>query len=373
MASIGNRFYILGWIYHDGIPTRQDFYIMKTDTLGNKIKDTIIGLPHTYYLPQRIIALSNGHLLITGEQQYVTCINIYAAEDHNFTIFYELDTDLHVVSHWESSDDATTRATGLVEVADGYVYCSLYRSQRVGVDSSSGYVCDIKKINKTNFSSIWENQIYDNRANDGIAMNQLLQTHDGNFIAVGKAFFEKWTSSDSLIYSYQAGYMVKVSATDGSMIWQRFFLGIEGTPYITGNINDIVELSNGDLVGVGVTSYGQNRPFNEQAWILRIDSFGCLIPGCQYPSDISDIDGTAVSWYVAPVPVTTELQMYFDGAGSGYSMELRDMEGRSVQHIDHLHRATTYTLSTESMASGMYIASLIQDGRVIDSRKIVKQ
>jgi hypothetical protein len=340
-------------------------WLVKSDSLGNKIWAKKYGIPSDGNFIPSISQIGRDSILLAYSQIDYSIDPWGAASMIRVLLIDSSGRYLGDFYHSSQSQETLLGVYGMTRTRDhGYVLAADKGWQCNSYPYYIYYKGILIKLDSTGREAWRYINPGDSIDTGDAGMRSTIETSDGSIIAAGNGIFFNIADSPHVFMT-----MAKLDPT-GQIKWQRryTFFG-HSDPYTYQWNYSVKECPDKGFILCGRS---QNND-SEQGWLVKVDSFGCLIPGCQYPSGISDIDGSAVSWYVAPVPVTTELQMYFDGAGSGYSMELRDMEGRSVQHIDHLHRSTTYTLSTESMASGMYIACLIHGGRVIDSRKIVKQ
>ena len=262
-----------------------------------------------------------------------------------------------------------------MEVSDGYVYCQLHRNFYLHIDSQAIHFFDIRKVRKDDFSVIWETRLGDQVT---LAANQLIMTHDSGFIAIGEGFdtLVPNPNPDSLDQWARTGWIIRLN-NDGSLKWKKGYQYIRATLAESSihTFYDIAELPCGDIVAVGESDIGNvHLPYYEQGWMIRVDSNGCLIPHCDMPNAISEVEGNKISWKVSPNPFNKELYIYFDGTeGSQYSMQLTDIQGRIIEGIKTLRNNTTYTLSTDNLESGLYIATLLKGSRILESMKVIKE
>jgi hypothetical protein len=142
----------------------------------------------------------------------------------------------------------------VVESENGYVVAGSIQNPG---QSQNGYVFEIAADGNTiNWESTFGSAEY-----DGIFSIQ--PTADGNFIACG------YYKSDYPTY-LSCGYVLKISSTDGSLIWDRIFHGASGGPDL---LNAIVQTSDGGYITAGSS---MNTSGKTDAWILKLDSNGSL-------------------------------------------------------------------------------------------------
>ncbi len=144
-------------------------------------------------------------------------------------------------------------------------------------------------------------------------------------------------------------------------------------PGQTNYLYDFVELADGGIVAAGeridwFTDYPQ------QGWLLRLDSYGCLVPGCQ---TVGVKENEDVSHYLSlyPNPFSDQLQIYFNAPNEfgSYSFKLLSFEGRLLNSVSGLQNNTTYSLNTEVLPKGIFLVQLFSDDKLVSSHKIVKQ
>ncbi|MEE9439960.1 MAG: T9SS type A sorting domain-containing protein [Saprospiraceae bacterium] len=118
---------------------------------------------------------------------------------------------------------------------------------------------------------------------------RMIESKDGSLIIAGfqRSGFHGWSD---------VGFMSKFTL-DGKLLWERIFEVDKGLdPYYNSIFEDrplskagafwsVKELENGDLVAVGELRKGYDDPesglrSDQDLWIVKTDSMGCLVPGC---------------------------------------------------------------------------------------------
>jgi hypothetical protein len=149
---------------------------------------------------------------------------------------------------------------------------------------------------------------------------------NGEIIAIGstKAAEAKIVKLDSL----------------GNTLWERVY-AINDTlqSYTGGLLYDFdVDTLNGSIVVVGEKGFFQNMIYTRDLWLLRLDSVGCLIPGCDtITPPISSIAATlsssnAYSITVNPNPAKSMIMVMVNSALPNVVLEfsLFDLTGKRV-------------------------------------------
>ncbi len=142
-------------------------------------------------------------------------------------------------------------------------------------------------------------------------------------------------------------------------------------------------LSNGDIITVGIVS-GQTEesPNYQNSWIMRLDSMGCLIPGCHITSVEPEKEPEDIIWQeeeksqllIYPNPATNVVYLMLQNYEEAeYILQITDMNGRIVQSQTPIFSDTQYILDVSNWKQGMYFAVLFKNGEKKEVKKIVKQ
>ncbi len=155
-----------------------------------------------------------------------------------------------------------------------------YHSDKYGEFSEYGVV--IQKLDKDG-NIVWRDLSYNKKLPGywfGISpienVNKLITAQNSDIIAAGiydHNFYEPGTK----------GWICRYSP-DGKMKWKHYYVDPKYSGF--GIIRDMVEAENGDIVCVGGIKQ-ENGEFNNNrfTWLLRVDSNGCVTPGCECVPD----------------------------------------------------------------------------------------
>ncbi|MBK9107171.1 MAG: T9SS type A sorting domain-containing protein [Saprospiraceae bacterium] len=166
-----------------------------------------------------------------------------------------------------------------------------------------------------------------------------------NYICSGKYFSEAGKKGD--------GYLVKFSAK-GDSIWSRI---INKSDRSTEQFFNISKASDG---GFYLTGFSWIDSINtSKSWIVKVDSFGCLVPGCHKVVDTKDVsNGREKAFVLYPNPAASTVYIHAR-TGSGMDMELRiyDLLGTLVQRkVFIAHSGHQYQLDLDaSIPNGQYL------------------
>ena len=137
---------------------------------------------------------------------------------------------------------------------------------------------------------------------------------------------------------------------------------------------DITETADGGYACVGNAYAAIGNLYYQRAWLLKVDSNGCLNGDCpQIQTGIADIPNM-VSFFVFPNPASSQFTVALAGPNdlarySDLHFTLYDLTDREVME-ESLKQQTT-TVQRNDIADGMYVWTLTDSGRQIQTGKIV--
>jgi len=140
--------------------------------------------------------------------------------------------------------------------------------------------------------------------------------------------------------------------------------------------------SDGGLVMCGGTRQGitDPMPYLQSNWLIKLDAFGCLVPGCQSVGVQEFALGVNQYLHVAPNPVAQgqPVQLRFEppqnfSAKGPLQVTVLDATGRMVQQerLVASAPAASATLALTLPASGLYYLHLADDTRWLAGAKVV--
>lgn len=186
----------------------------------------------------------------------------------------------------------------------------------------------------------------------------------------------KFSKDSSVVYvlSECVSAVVFLAAVDtnGNLLWERYFYA----DTVSGGINYARSLMVDDegfiwLTGSATLAYGSIGRSND-LWVARLDSMGCLEPGCHL-TGIQDLP-SHTPFIVGPNPSNGSFTVMFEKPTElGSVIQIYDLQGKLV-HKEVLDAGIwDHRLSTEGLAAGTYVLDISHDGQSIGSRKIEVQ
>ncbi|MBI1192452.1 MAG: hypothetical protein GC205_04680 [Bacteroidetes bacterium] len=125
------------------------------------------------------------------------------------------------------------------------------------------------------------------------AFSNIVETNSGNLVSVGFFNHPRQDTVNAI-----RGHIISVDSS-GNRNWYREYYAPDNYDY-NSELYDVIQTADG-----GYLACGRNIRINGQAraWLLKLDSMGCLIPGC---------DTLGIGIGVPPVPLSLDdnLQVY---------------------------------------------------------------
>jgi hypothetical protein len=150
--------------------------------------------------------------------------------------------------------------------------------------------------------------------------------------------------------------------TLGQIQFNRLYQAPNGTDHY---INDATPTADGGFALVGWTSNpGQN------AWVVKVDSLGCLVPNCALSEEELPATTAIQIW---PNPTTGMLYLRLPENSSPAELSLTDITGRIVHHEWLPANGTELVIEMNHLPPGMYFMQVRTATGVLFTGKIVRQ
>jgi Secretion system C-terminal sorting domain len=206
----------------------------------------------------------------------------------------------------------------------------------------------------------------------GTELTEMMEAADGNGYVASGIVYEITPEHPN---GYYTSWLVKVSP-EGDSLWSRRYTYFNGE-FVAPEVFDMKATPDGGYVLVGFTVNQYDAVTNPivPAWIMKVDSFGCLIPGCHLPNAIGEKEAAAPSLVVYPNPVSDFLTFQLRGVPFTKNATFRivNMEGKVMEEIKSVNVQATVTVPVSVWPVGVYSLQCLENEVVICSEKFVKQ
>ncbi|MEZ4687240.1 MAG: hypothetical protein R3B47_14580 [Bacteroidia bacterium] len=178
------------------------------------------------------------------------------------------------------------------------------------------------------------------------------------------------------------GYLAKVRKNK-SVAWVRNYTAefsfVSDTFCCAGFIfEDVKPLHDGGAMAVGFTtlvdSSIQNRQLRNKgvAGIFRVDSFGCVVPGCQLAPNGLAAELPKARLLLAPNPASEVTYAHWLTEEPGEArFTLRDAQGRRIREWATQLPEATFIIPLDGLANGLYYLDVMHHGRQLEGKKLV--
>jgi hypothetical protein len=223
---------------------------------------------------------------------------------------------------------------------------------------------EVWKTRFWNFDDSWQ-------SSGGLAFKwgeQLVHTADGHYAAMGFNAF-----ADDSCYTQHA-WLGKIGQ-NGTKQWTRYY-SVLSEACNRHQLYDMRETSDGGFIMCGQSRdyTGESDGEFQEGWLLKVDEHGCLVEGCHLSDNIEELSTSTEYFKAGPVPARDFLNIYQTKAlDNSFSYQLHDMNGNLVENFPAADFQTTFMLPVHEYVSGTYVLSLMENGKVLQSEKVIIQ
>lgn len=223
----------------------------------------------------------------------------------------------------------------------------------------------------------------------------ILWEHEYGGIAGSTGFFtvKECTNTDLIAagvdYSvaYQRGLLLRTT-TDGDSLWMRtYYYQDTAITEGTGRFWDVIQTDDGGFIACGwaLGQAGGNTPpgYSQDTWVVKVDSMGCIVPGCDATGVTELITNLADVLSLWPVPlspsrgeavlnVSIHLPSNFKTEGP-LMLTVTSPDGKLVKQQRVATSSVTEEVVVSGLAAGGYSLHLSDGQRWIAGKKFVVQ
>ena len=364
MVTKDSGFVLLNWIT-DLEPAifNSDIALIKTDSLGGLEWHKTYGTTQLDEKPRSIINTADGFLIGAVKD------NTFRVNQDFVSRTYLLKVNLEGEIEWEHLSPSG-------ELQDGVNY--------IIPNSEDSWIILTRKgveepVNANTGEILWDNYIFELHQSLNINWGTYFRDSqparlDLNYLySIISANDESQYAAVGNIFNYENlthnGLLVKLSAS-GDSIWSRYYHFVEST-FNRHYLYDIKRTNDGGYIMCGQALDFEQSPQGQQAWLLKVDEYGCLVPGCHLVNSTEEIKNE-ISLLLYPNPTSDYLNFYFDPSTyKEVQFRIADSAGRIIKTINSDRIATTYIVPIYDYAPGAYFLQVLEHGNLLTTEQFI--
>ena len=366
MARMPDKGFVLAcWITKSN--NQPDIYLLKTDNSGNKQWGKVYG-NNMVEMPKSLLTTSDGDIIVGGTRNNLNL----AVQNYIYQcLIFRTDSTGNVIWNY-----LTNNNQGLIDAANDMVLTdtgSLVIATNFGTEvvlPSFNIVKFDKMVFKLNVNNSieWQRKFKDKTPTTITTLNNVVRASDGSgFVIAGIS-----TETTSSITSEIRGWIGKVSP-EGDSLWTREYIGVEcDNP--RHQILDLKETPDGGFILCGESKDLDATNLRQQAWLLKLDQHGCLVPGCYTATEDTQGEEPTIRLAIYPNPTSDYLNFYLrtPRPAKQASFRIINMEGKLMQSFKSDRPAATFIVPVQEWAAGVYFLQYLEEGVVRASEKFIK-
>lgn len=323
------------------------------------------------HLPTVIVSFNDQLIFGVRESNHnITSLNLkYVSR------IVAIDTAFQLQWTWTSSNQVQQGANDMIVDPDGSLIVASGRGYLYDVNPQTRYVAWDKglvfKLDATQ-EVVWETTFDWGGSNFINRLSRIVKPTDNSGYVVCGTVAHNYAPGPG----GRLGYLAKVSP-EGDSLWSRRLFYYEQSDSIEyeHHIHDLQATPDGGYFMSGYTldrAAGATPP-RQRAWFIKVDSEGCLIPGCGLvDTESPNEEGPALLIY--PNPADQYLNIYLgDNGDQKWTFLVLDGVGRQLGRYEAPLGQTTYMVPVGNYPAGSYYLQVVDEqGRRLKAYSWVK-
>lgn len=355
--------FILGssiYNYNNGTHTasQYDFWIYKTDSLGNKEWEKRIGNSNINDFEVKIAEAQDGYVM-TGYKKKVGGEYLYGYVhkiDKIGNTIWQRDFEPNIYENYIVGIHATKEGSQ-------FYLCGGTEQDVACTDAQCSKASLIKIDNDGKI--IWDKRYFSSYSSTGIAYNVFYDCEEltnNNIILAG--------GSSETMYNNDGGMIMEVNS-QGDSLWSRIYdknawNGLDALFGVT-PCKDNGFLFTGTALDTSAVAEGGYPIY--KAWLLKTDSLGCSVPGCATGTSIGEIEQKVNLFELLPNPATNYIKLNFKTSITG-SLQITDITGKPIVS-EKLLNVNSWETDISKLSSGIYLVSVLDQNNVKSTQRLV--
>jgi hypothetical protein len=352
--------------------------VVRLDSLGRMIEVIRIGKYFDSYLDCDIQLWSDSTVMVVANGQNAIVDSLLPLNDcgswgqpySDGTYFAELDFSGKIVRELKRYNYEDHDWVGDLRYAKlpGKRIARLineYRSPNPPCESVAKVVCYDTLAQK-----VWEQEI--SKLFSG-AMGCWTDANSDVLAFISRGVSPTYTYPNGTTINDGIDQFLKLDGETGKIIWHKAFMGPGVDQKDRAFFNDLTPTSDGGLL-LGL-SYVATPTSGAEKWFVKLDSAGCLIPGCDSfwlvpTSSASTVVEEQVSFELFPNPAISSVQFKLDSEVNSGVIVFSHIGGSTVRYLPFTGISGEVQINT--LESGVYFVSVYDEHKILRAlRKLV--
>lgn len=347
------------------------------DSTGNRVwqRNYGEGLGNNHDMPRGAIPYQDGFLIGSYLNNSNRVRKGYTARHYLFSI------DTSGTKRWQyftPEDTLLSFPRAIYAEEDGSLIVASFLGEETYVNVSTnmlqlgrGYIYKFSPPNNIH----WTLQLHTPHL--APALNELtaiVKADDGSgYVLAG--YFARYSEEENVD---KRGWLVKISP-EGDSLWERQLRFLAPTPLSDFHeIYDLEATSDGGYVMAGQVLYDDGNPPMQRAWLLKVDEYGCLVPGCHLVSTEEETAAPNLALQLFPNPATDFINILLRDAHIARrgQAELRLLSGSGQllrRHPAGKVDGVTNMMPLDGLPAGHYVIQYVADGQLLSAKTFIKQ
>lgn len=324
-----------------------EVFLVKLDTTGQVLWTQLYGSANDDY-GRSIDIAPDGAIYIGGDTR-----NYPGPDKDDYVLKTDADGNyLWHVSPGTAYDDPSAHVCALPD--NGVLYVGAFIDYEIG---SASYSRLYARRYTPGGALVW-----DRKYGPTLFVQELKSVKrvgDDDFITCGSVRSEE----------YPHGVLLRFDG-NGDSLWMRSYThpSTDTTWSDWNDLYDVIPTADGGFAACGyVLSYGQD------SWVIKVDSFGCLVPGCQQFDNIAE-QGIDLNVLVYPNPTQGRVFISFRSAMPPTGeFTLRNSSGQVVRRFQPGGTSVEIDLDISDQSAGLYLIKYTDQQGTCWESKVIKE
>jgi len=350
-----SNFILTGSRMPNGLPSR--IWLLKTDSLGNKLWERFYGEGNEYFQGHSVVQTADGGYVIGAAK-----FEIHATGGYLDPLI--IKTDSLGNEEWRKNPgnpDVDDNKVMVALAADGNIIAGTNYGTKQTIDNRYAKV-KIMKITPDG-TVLWDFNYLD-PGYDNILLNTTI-LNNGNIITSGVV---------STFYipgkPWEISWILCVDSL-GNQLWYKEYAMLTGEDSFN-DLYDVIQTTDNGLIGCGMVIPVVPDTGTNDIWVMKMDSMGCLEPGCDTTVDVVETSDIGDKFTLYPNPVTGTFTVNIDDETTRIQIfTVFNMYGTKVKEVVIPKGSQSMHLQTTGWTEGVYFGVLSSEGSTAATCKFV--